>query len=354
MRKRTLGSTQLELPIVCFGAFAIGGGQWGEQDEDEALRAIRLALDLGMNAFDTAPVYGLGRSEELLGRALRGFRDRAVILTKVGLRWDDPRPGQSRMLPGPDGRLVRIRRNARPESVRSEVHDSLRRLGVEHIDLVQVHAPDPETPIAETMGALADLRREGKLREIGISNYDVEGIEAARLALAPIPLASDQPGYNLLQREIEKDILPYAIRHRIGILVHTPLEQGLLTGRVGPERTFSDVQSRNRRPSFQPENRARVNALLNEVVLPIARAHAASIGQIILAWTAAQPGVTSLLVGARSIEQVRENAGAAAIDLSAADIETISSSFARLRLVPPETGLRSKVKALVQRLRGRR
>jgi aryl-alcohol dehydrogenase-like predicted oxidoreductase len=273
-------------------------------------------------------------------------------MTKVGLRWDDPRPGVTRMLPGPDGRLVRIRRNAEPASVRSEVDASLRRLAVEHIDLVQVHAPDPGTPIAETMGALADLRREGKVREIGVSNYDVEGIEAARSALAPIPLASDQPGYSLLQRDIEKDILPYAIRHRIGIVVHTPLEQGLLTGKVGPERTFGKVQSRNRRPSFQRANRALVNALLDEVVLPIARAHNASIGQVVLAWTVAQPGVTALLVGARSTEQVRENAGAADIALSPAEIEMIGASFAQLRLDPPESGLRSKLSAVLRRLRG--
>jgi methylglyoxal reductase len=136
MRTRTLGATGLRVPVVCFGAFGIGGGVWGAQDEAEAVHAIQLALDLGMNAFDTAPVYGLGRSEELLGRALKGRRERAVIMTKVGMRWDDPRPGPTREMIGPDGRTVRVRRNARPESVRQEVELSLRRLGVEYVDLV--------------------------------------------------------------------------------------------------------------------------------------------------------------------------------------------------------------------------
>ena len=352
MRTRALGATDLRLPVICFGAFAIGGGPWGKPDEEEAVRAMQLALDLGMNAFDTAPAYGLGRSEELLGRALKGRRERALILTKVGLRWDDPSPGPSRTIAGPDGRPVRIRRNARPDSVRFEVDASLRRLGVERIDLVQVHAPDPETPIAETMGALADLRREGKLREIGISNYDVEGIEAARRALAPVPLASDQPAYSLIQRRIERDILPYAVKNKIGILAHTPLEQGLLTGKVGPERTFSEGQQRLHRQSFQPANRARVNALLDEVVAPIARAHGATIAQVVLAWTAAQPGITSLLVGARSMEQVRENAGAAELELTAAEIETIGASFARLRLGSLRGRLRAKLGAVLRRLRG--
>ena len=354
MRTRTLGNTELQVPVVCFGAFAIGGGLWGAQDEEEAVRAIELALDLGMNAFDTAPVYGLGRSEELLGRALKGRRERALIMTKVGLRWDDPRPGPTRTMIGPDGRSVEIRRNAQPESVRLEVEASLRRLGVEHIDLVQVHAPDPETPIAETMGALVDLRRAGKLREIGISNYDVAGMDAARLALAPVPLASDQPAYSLMQREIEQDILPFARQHKIGIVVHTPLEQGLLTGRVASERKFGAIEARSRRQSFQPTNRARVNALLNTVVVPVARAHDATIAQTVLAWTAAQPGVTALLVGARSRDQVRENAGAGELVLSAAETETIGAAFAALRLDSPTgQGLRSKLKSVLGWIRRR-
>jgi aryl-alcohol dehydrogenase-like predicted oxidoreductase len=351
MRTRALGVTDLRLPVICFGAFAIGGGPWGKQDEDEAVRAMQLAIDLGMNAFDTAPVYGLGRSEELVGRALKGRRERALVLTKVGLRWDDPRPGPSRMIPGPDGRLVSIRRNARPDSVRLEVDASLRRLDVERIDLVQVHAPDPETPIAETMGALADLRREGKLREIGVSNYDVEGIEAARRALGSVPLASDQPAYNLIDRRIEKDILRYATEHRIGILAHTPLEQGLLTGKIGTDRTFSEGEARLRRRSFQPAIRERVNAQLDEVVRPIARAHAATIAQVVLAWTAAQSGITSLLVGARSVDQVRENAGAAELELTSAEIETIGASFVQLRLDSFGGRLRSKLASVLRRLR---
>ena len=339
MRRRRLGATDIEVPVLAFGAYAIGGWYWGESDDAAAVDALRAAVDRGMNAVDTAPVYGLGHSEELVGRALRGRRDEVVLMTKVGMRWDDPRGPLAAEVTPPGGRRVPVRANLRPDSVRAEVEASLGRLGVEHVDLVQVHRPDPETPIADTMGALAELRAEGKLGAIGVSNYTVAQIEEARRALGDVPLASDQPPYGLLDRGIERDLLPYARATDLGILAYSPLAQGLLTGAVTAERVFPETDGRSRGTRFLPGNRARVNALLREVVSPIAAARGATVAQVVLAWTIAQPGVTCALVGARDPGQVRENAAAAAVELSPEELARIGEPFAALELERLRPGL---------------
>ena len=346
MRRRRLGATDLELPVITFGAYALGGGYWGSVDNAEAKRAVQSALECGMNAFDTAPVYGFGHSEKILGQAIAKRRDEALILTKVGLRWDDLTGADGYTMPDVDGTLRRVERNSRPESIRVEVERSLARLGVERLDLVQVHARDPRTPIAETMGALADLRREGFLREIGVSNYSVKELEEARLALGDVPLASDQPQYSLLAREIERDVLPWARSNGVGLVVYAPLEQGLLTGRVRSDRSFGEGEGRASKTTFQPENRKRVNGLLNEVVAPIASDYGATLAQIVLAWTITEPGVSSALVGARTVTQVEENASAGDIDLMDHERKTIGDAFRDLELVRPRA-------SFAQRLLGR-
>lgn len=354
MQHRTLGRSDLRVPVVCFGAWAIGGTSFGATDDDEAVRAIQAAIDLGMNAIDTAPLYGFGHSERVVGRALADRRERAIVMTKVGGRWDDERGVFRFEDVDASGRRLRVHSNSRPDSVRCEVEQSLARLGVETIDLVQVHWRDPSTPIADTMGALADLRREGKLRAIGVSNYSRAEIEEAQHALGDVPLASDQPKYNLLAREIEKDILPFARAKEIGVLVYSPLEKGLLTGKVSASRMLAEKDLRQRRLSFTQKNRERVNALLHSIVQPIADAHGATIGQVVIAWTVAQPGVTSALVGARTVEQVRENAAAGELVLSNEDLATIRRAFEGLKLaVPFETRIKSKLKRLVKRVIGR-
>lgn len=327
MQHRKLGRTSLELPIISFGAFAIGGWYWGGTDDESAIAAIHAALDAGMNAIDTAPVYGFGHSERIVGQALRGRREQAIVMTKVGLRWDDPGGVDFFPTAGPDGRKTMIRRNASPASVRHEVQQSLQRLGVERLDLVQVHWPDPSTPIAETMGALLELRQAGQLREIGVSNYTPEMMREAQLALGEVPLASDQPKYSLVAREIEQDVLPFAREAEVGLLVYSPLDQGLLSGRVRADRRFEEGDGREKRPSFRPENRAKVNALLDSVVAPIAAAHEATIAQTVLAWTAAQPGISSLLVGARDAQQARENARAGELELTSTELAAIDVAF---------------------------
>lgn len=334
MRHRTLGRTDLSLPVITFGAWALGGGYWGEQDDEASIAAIRAALDAGMDAIDTAPIYGLGRSETIVGQAIADRRREVKVLTKIGLRWDCS--DGERFITGklPDGKPLHVHRNSRPDSVRIEVERSLQRLGVERLDLVQVHWPDPTTPVAETMGALAELRDEGKLAAIGVSNYDVDQLTQAQEALGDVPLASDQPIYSLVQRGIEDDVLPWARTNDVGLIVYSPLEQGLLTGKVRADRTFSDDEGRSRRASFSGENRARVNAILDEVVATVAAAHDATLAQTVLAWTVKQPGITVALAGARRPEQAQENAAAGELELAADEWSAIDQAFAALTLEP--------------------
>ncbi|MFT7462134.1 MAG: aryl-alcohol dehydrogenase-like predicted oxidoreductase [Pseudohongiellaceae bacterium] len=332
MRHRTLGKTDLSLPVITFGAWALGGGYWGEQDDDASIAAIRAALDAGIDAIDTAPVYGLGRSETIVGQAIAERRDEVTLLTKVGLRWDcsDGELFVTGKLP--NGKPLHIHRNSRPDSVRHEVERSLQRLGVERLDLVQVHWPDPTTPISETMGALAELRSEGKLRAIGVSNYDVDQLTQAQAALGDVPLASNQPLYSLVKRGLEDEVLPWTRAHNVGLIVYSPLEQGLLTGKVRAERTFGDDEGRSRRDSFSAENRKRVNALLDDIVAPVAAAHHATLAQTVLAWTVQQPGITVALAGSRDPLQARENAGAGDIVLADDEWSAIDTAFAELTL----------------------
>jgi aryl-alcohol dehydrogenase-like predicted oxidoreductase len=335
MRHRTLGKTDLSLPVITFGAWALGGGYWGDQDDAASEDAIRAALDAGMDAIDTAPIYGLGRSERVVGRAIAGRRDEVRLLTKVGLRWDCEDGDHFFEGKQEDGSPLNVYRNGRPESVRLEVERSLQRLGVDHIDLVQMHWPDPTTPAADTVGALAELRAEGKIGAVGVSNYDVALLEEATAALGTVPLASNQPKYSLLAREMEADVLPWCRDHDVGLVVYSPLEQGLLTGKVRADRTFADDEGRSKRPTFLADNRRLVNAVLDTVMAPIAQAHDATLAQLTLAWTVQQPGVTVALAGARTPEQARQNAGAGDLVLAADEWAAIDQAFAALELVEP-------------------
>jgi aryl-alcohol dehydrogenase-like predicted oxidoreductase len=335
MRTRSLGASGIDVPVVVFGAWAVGGWGWGgssPETDRAAVAALRRGLDLGLTAIDTAPVYGFGHSEELVAQAIAGRRQQAIVMTKAGLRWDDPRGKVA--FEGEDDRGVKrkLRFNSRPDSVRAEAEASLKRLGIEAIDLLQIHWPDPTTPIADTMGALLELQREGKVRAIGVSNYSVDQMEEARRALGGVPLASDQPRYSLVRREIEKDVLPYARETGVGLLVYSPLEQGLLTGKVPAERQFTDSDGRKKRATFRDANRAKVNAVLARDVAPIAAAHKATLAQTALAWTLAQPGVTAVIAGARTVSQVEENAAAGDLVLTAQEWSSIDRAFSALEL----------------------
>lgn len=319
MQYRKLGRSGLEVSTVTLGTWVTGGWWWGGSDEYECVAAIRRAAELGVNLIDTAPVYGFGRSERIVGAALKDLRGEVLIATKCGLRWDGTDGKHHFTAVDQDGVQRAVYRNLRPASIREECEASLARLGVDCIDLYQCHWPDPTTPIADTMGALDALRQEGKIRAIGASNFTVAMlIEAAK----HVDLASDQPKYSMLNRAPEANVLPYARKHRIGVLCYSPLEQGMLTGAVGMDREFPEGDGRRDRPWFKPENRRRVLEFLDGL-MPIARRHGATLAQLAIAWTCAQEGVTSAIVGARRPAQAEENARGADMALGADDLAEI-------------------------------
>ncbi|MCK6444926.1 MAG: aldo/keto reductase [Planctomycetes bacterium] len=328
MQRRKLGKTSLEVPVVCFGAWAIGGWYWGGSDDRDAVAAIRAACELGVDALDTAPVYGFGHSERVIGDALRGMTKKPLLMTKVGLRWDDARGPVFFESVDNQKNPVTVRRNLRADSVRFEVEQSLKRLGVEVLDLVQIHWPDPETPLAETLGALTELRKQGKVRELGVSNFTTAMLDEAQRLLGTVPLASTQERFSALSRGLEHEILPWVRRQHVGVLAYSPLEQGLLTGKLTPERQLAADDGRLRKGQFQPESRAQINARLAEVVGPIAKARGATIGQVVLAATLAQPGVTAVLVGARNADQARENAKAGELSLAPNEVAAVWNGLA--------------------------
>ncbi len=318
--------------MITLGAWAIGGWQWGGSDDALARAAITRALDRGMNAIDTAPIYGFGHSERVVGSALAGRRDEALVLTKAGFRWDAK--GGQLAFRGNDlaGKPIDVYANSRPESLRHEVEESLTRLGIERIDLLQIHRRDPTTPVADSMGALLELRAEGKLRAIGVSNYTAREMGEAQRALGDVPLASTQPRYSLVRREIEADVLPYAFEHGIGVLAYSPLEQGLLAGAVPAERTFPENDGRHKRATFRPQNRAAVNRVLDDVMRPIAEQRGATLAQVSVAWILGRAGITAALVGARNPEQVDENAAAGDLVLDPEEAAALDAAFGSLEL----------------------
>ncbi|MGQ9915256.1 MAG: aldo/keto reductase [Thermogutta sp.] len=315
MEYRTLGGSGLQASAIGLGTWAVGGGPWwGPTDEEEAVRAIQAAIDAGVNLIDTAPAYGFGKSEELVGKAIRGRRDRVVLATKCGLIWDDSRGSPFFSLEGRS-----IHRSLRPDTIREEIEGSLRRLGVDCIDIYQTHWPaiPPEaTPIADTMSCLLELQRQGKIRAIGASNVTCQQMDEYR-AVGRLDVC--QPRYSMLDRRIEAEVLPYCLRHAIATLVYSPLEQGLLTGRIGMDRTFSPGEYRNMIPWFKPENRRRVLEML-EGWRDLCHAYSCTLGQLVLGWTIAQPGITVALVGARKAAHAAENAGAGELRLDQATL----------------------------------
>ncbi|OQB41332.1 MAG: General stress protein 69 [Candidatus Latescibacteria bacterium ADurb.Bin168] len=326
MELRQLGKSDLKVTPVVFGAWAIGGWFWGGTDDAEAVTAIRAAVDAGINTIDTAPMYGFGHSEEIVGKALKGIRDKVIVATKCGLRWNRTDGDFHFVAQDEQNRSHRIYKVLKPDSIIEECELSLKRLNVDVIDLYQCHWPDTTTPIADTMGALMKLKEQGKIRAIGVSNFTPAMM---RECLTAAPLASDQPKYSLLAREIEADVLPFCRENGIGVIVYSPLAQGLLTGKVTMDRQFAPGDLRVNTPWFQPQNRQRVLDALGRI-RPIADAHRATLGQVAINWVINAPGVTSAIVGARNAAQVRENVHAAEFRLSEEEQSFIRSTFESL------------------------
>ena len=327
----------------------------GEARHDDATqeRILRCALDRGLTSLDTAPLYEFGRSETLVGRAIAGRRDQVQLLTKVGLRWDDAHDGHGDTLFRffDAGRMRSVRRDGRPASVRWEVEQSLSRLRVDVLDLVQVHHPDPHTPIAETLGELSRLRAEGKLREIGVSNYDPRQLQQAVAALGEVPLVSHQLHYSPLTRGCELHLLPAMRRATVSALAYSPLEQGLLAS-DDPQR-FSAADERLQQSLFHRRNLRRVEHTLRSVVAPIAAARGATIAQVLLAWLLAQEGVAAVIVGASSAEQVERSAGAAELRLEPEEVARVRAGFEALKLDRSAGNRGRAVLGLARRAAGR-
>jgi len=299
---RKLGNTELECTTIGFGAWVIGGWLWGGADDNESIAAIQRAFDLGINFFDTAAVYGFGRSERLIGKALKGHRDEVIIATKCGLEWDEEE---------------NVTRNSSREHVLRTCEESLKRLDTDYIDLHQVHWPDPNTPVEETIEALEELVRQGKIRYYGVSNFDVPLLERC---MAVGRVSSLQNKYNLLEREIENAELPYCREHNIGVLAYSPMARGLLTGKFTEDWKFKEGDSRANNKMFQGETfkrNLRIVARLKE----LAAEHGRTVAQLALAWVLSQPGVTVALAGTRKPEQIEETAQASGWQL---DEETLA------------------------------
>ena len=319
---RPLGSSGLDITTVGFGAWAIGGGGWafgwGPQGDTDSLAAMHRALELGINWIDTAAVYGLGHSEELVGRLLRELpsRDRPLVFTKCGLVWDER------------DRMKEARRVLRPDSIRQECEASLRRLGVERIDLYQFHRPDETgTPVEDSWHAMMRLVEEGKVRAAGVSNFDVPLLERCE---AIRHVDSLQPPFSLIRREAAAHEIRWCAGHDTGVIVYSPMQAGLLTDSFTAARVSALAQDdwRRRAVEFQGPNLSR-NLALRDALQPIARRHGATVSAIAVAWTLAWPGVTGAIVGARTAGQVDGWIGAATLELTAADLDEIAAAIAR-------------------------
>lgn len=288
---------------------------WGGTDVQKSVRSIHASLDAGVNFIDTAPAYGLGHSERIVGEAIRGRRDKVIIATKCGLVWHT---AKGTFFVEENG--SRIHRYLGAESIRYEVEQSLRRLETDYIDLYQTHWQDPTTPIEETMGTLLDLKKQGKIRAIGVSNCTVDQVRQYR-SVGPVDAAQEK--YSMLHRDLEREYLPYCVHNHIAVLAYSPLANGLLTGKVDPERIFPEDDLRRDNPMFSRESRIRVREMLDRMQ-PVARKYSFTDGQLAIAWTLTQRGITHALVGARDKGQAAENAAAGGVLLEGADVRQVN------------------------------
>ena len=326
MQYRTLAGTQLKLSVLTFGAWAAGSWMWGTVERKDAIDAVRAAYENGMTSIDTAPVYGQGNSEEIVGDAIKGLpRDKFQILTKFGLRWDTDKGQLFSQSKGLSGAHLNIHTYSGKDSIIRECEDSLRRLKTDYIDLYQIHWPDPTTPIDETFEAVNRLIEQGKVRYAGVSNYSAEQMAQAEKTAF---IASNQIPYSMVNRSIENDTVPYCLANNKGILAYSPLERGLLTGKLKAGHQFAEGDHRSANPFFTDESILAANAFL-EKLKPLAAAKNASLAQLVLRWTIEQPGITVALVGARNAQQSIENAAAINVHLSADEISFINS------VIPP-------------------
>lgn len=328
MEKRKLGKSDLEVTVLAFGAWAIGGWLWGGADSNDAIKAVETAVDNGMTTIDTASVYGFGLSEELVGKAIRGKRNKVQILTKFGMSWDEKKGTFHFSTKDNSGNDIDIYKYARREKVLRDCEDSLRRLKVDYIDLFQIHWPDPSTPAEETMEALELLISQGKIRAAGVCNYSAGLVDEA---LKTLQLASNQVPYSMVNRDIEKEVVPYCMDHSVGIFAYSPLQRGLLTGKIKQGHKFNEGDNRPATIYYREPNLSNILQFL-EKLMPVAEKYNATLSQLVLNWTFRQPGITCALAGARNPSQVLDNIGAVRFTLDDEDLKTINNLISGLKI----------------------
>jgi aryl-alcohol dehydrogenase-like predicted oxidoreductase len=329
MQKRELGKSGIETSVVGFGAWAIGGWMWGGTDTSDALDAVAAAIDSGIDLIDTAPMYGFGRSEEIVGKAIAGKRDQVVLATKCGLHWSEEKweegKGELHFYTDEKGATsdfekYYVYKYLRPEGIAREIEASLQRLKTDYIDLYQTHWQENTTPIEDTMAMLLKLKDQGKIRAIGVSNASVRQIEEYEKGG---PVDVDQERFSLLDRKLEEEgYFEHCAKQGISILAYSPLVNGLLTGKMDPDRSFGEGDLRASNPRFSAENIRSVNSMLEQFG-PIAEKHQATIAQLIIAWTFAKYEKMHVLCGGRKVRQVTENAEAGRIELARQEVETM-------------------------------
>jgi aryl-alcohol dehydrogenase-like predicted oxidoreductase len=311
MEFRPLGTTDIRVSAIALGCWPIAGMSSAGVNDRDSLATIEACFDVGINFIDTAYAYGMnGESERLIALALGRRRDQMVIATKGGIHWEQPR---TQVL------------DARPETLRRECDESLRRLNTDRVELYYLHAPDPKTPIADSAGEMRRLMEEGKTRSVGISNVTLEQIKEFT---AVCPIAAIQPPYNMLQREIEADVIPWCIENRVSVLVYWPLMKGLLAGHLRRDHVFPETDSRRNYPAFQGDEWQKNHELLDELDSIASRA-GLSLVEVVLNWTIHRPGITSALCGAKRPGQIRENAGAAGWRLTPEQLARIDAALVR-------------------------
>jgi aryl-alcohol dehydrogenase-like predicted oxidoreductase len=333
MKYRQLGNSDLKISPVMLGTWAIGGWLWGGTEKNKSEDAILTSIDSGINCIDTAPAYGFGLSEEIVGRAIKHRnREDLIIATKCGLVWNDS-PGSTFFFDTTDnsGTPLKVHRCLRKESIIKECENSLKRMDLDFIDLYQCHWPHADTPISESIEALNTLRDQGKIRAFGVSNYSTDELQQCTDCGG---VTSNQPKYSLLSREVEDGPLPFCLENNIGVIAYSSMEMGILTGKITMDYELPDDDTRKTRPWFQPDKRQEVlNAL--EKIKPIADKYDATLAQISIAWIFSQPGVTAAIVGSRNPEQAESNASAGLLELEKEDIISIKDIFDPIVLDEP-------------------
>lgn len=328
MEYRKLANTDLDLSAITYGAFAIGGTMWGGNKQKDSIESVRASIDHGVTTLDTAPFYGFGLSEQMIGQAIKGYdRSKIQLLSKFGLVWDgsNQQKGEYFFDAQEAGKIYPIYKYASKANVIKEVEESLTRLQTDYIDLLQIHWPDNTTPISETMEALDILIQQGKIRAAGVSNYSLNQVKEARQTLN---IASNQVAYSMLNREIEQDLVPYAVENDLGIIVYSPMERGLLTGKYFKEDKLKDNDHRN--GYFQQFDLAKVEAFL-KAIQPIAYEKDATLAQLVLRWTTLQPAISVVLAGARNAEQAIANANAMNLVLTQDEIHFINTELDKIK-----------------------